>query len=516
MKLFIADDEIDVREGLRYLLDWSELGFYICGEGKNGQDALDQILKFQPDVVLMDIRMPKLSGLEVVKQAKEQGFQGKFIILSGYSDFSYAQGAIQLGVNCYLTKPIDENELQKAVLEAKEAILQEQDKQKKLVQYRDKARDSILQEILCDKANYPFLDYHDMMLESSIYQVVLYTNYNQESFQTTWDFASILRIANHSHNSLDYVKLENQDVIILKGDFALNRFQELVAHYISQPQKGSPLDSLFLTYGRPVYAVEHIHRSFEDAQALMKRRFFCQFNQHVLSYLDLPKETDTVPADTSFGNLYPQRISNYIQSGNRHMLMDTLDELKNELYYSQTELSILKHYLADIMIQVKSIITHTYGNMNIPFPNNAAIISSIEEKCYLYEIMQFFTIQFEMCMNAISSPTRESVMDDILQYIQHNYEKNLKLGNIADLFGYNSSYLGKVFTKTVGKSFNSYIDEVRIENSKRLLANQNYKVYEVSQMVGYTNVDYFHKKFRKYAGMSPAEYRKSIEEPLLP
>lgn len=111
MKLFIADDEIDVREGLRYLLDWSELGFYICGEGKNGQDALDQILKFQPDVVLMDIRMPKLSGLEVVKQAKEQGFQGKFIILSGYSDFSYAQGAIQLGVNCYLTKPIDENEL---------------------------------------------------------------------------------------------------------------------------------------------------------------------------------------------------------------------------------------------------------------------------------------------------------------------------------------------------------------------------------------------------------------------
>lgn len=509
MKLFIADDEIDVREGLRYILDWSELGFYICGEGKNGQDTLEQIVKCQPDIVLMDIRMPKLTGLEVVKQAKEQGFRGKFIILSGYSDFSYAQDAIQLGVSSYLTKPIDEAALEKAVLEAKELLLLEQEKQKKLVQYRDKARDSILQEILCDKANYPFLDYHDMMLEASIYQVIIYTNYNQESFQTTWDFASILRIANHSHNSLDYVKLDNLDIIILKGDFALKRFQELVEHYISQPQKGSPLDSLFLTYGRPVYSAEHIHRSFEDAQALMKRRFFCQFNQHVLGYTDLPKDTTPDTATTTLGAFYPQHISNYIQSGNRRLLNETLEELKDDLYFSENELSILKHYLADIMIQVKSLITHTYGNMDIPFPNNTAIISTIEEKCYLYEIMQFFTIQFEMCMNAIGSPTRESVMDDILQYIQHNYEKNLKLGTIADLFGYNSSYLGKVFNKTVGKSFNSYIDEVRIDNSKQLLTDKNYKVYEVAQMVGYTNVDYFHKKFKKYAGMSPAEYRKN-------
>ena len=161
------------------------------------------------------------------------------------------------------------------------------------------------------------------------------------------------------------------------------------------------------------------------------------------------------------------------------------------------------------MIQVKSIITHTYGTINIPFPSNAAIMSTIEENCYLYEILQFLTVQFEMSMNAIGSPTRESVMDGILQYIRHNYQENLKLGTIAELFGYNSSYLGKVFSKATGKNFNSYIDEVRIENSKKLLLDHDYKVYEISQLVGYTNVDYFHKKFKKYVGMSPAEYRKS-------
>lgn len=130
MKLFIADDEQDVREGLRYILDWSELGFYICGEGKNGADTLEQILISRPDVVLMDIRMPKLSGLEVIKQAKEAGFQGKFIILSGYSDFAYAQEAIKYGVSSYLTKPIDEDKLEKAVLETKNSLTQEQNAKK--------------------------------------------------------------------------------------------------------------------------------------------------------------------------------------------------------------------------------------------------------------------------------------------------------------------------------------------------------------------------------------------------
>lgn len=370
MKLFIADDEIDVREGLRYILDWAELGFYICGEGKNGADTLEQILISRPDVVLMDIRMPKMSGLDVIRQAKEQGFQGKFIILSGYSDFSYAQEAIKYGVTCYLTKPIDEDALEKAVCEARDSILEEQNAQKKLVEYRSKARDSILQDILLNKADYSYLDYHDMALEASVYQILIYTNYNQESFQTTWNFADILRLANKNHNSLDYINLDNMNIILLKGNFALKRFQELVNRYISQPQKGSPLDSLFLAYGRPIYTVEQIHISFQDAEALMKRRFFCRPNQHVLGYTDLPENSDTSSRSHTEGiqDIYSERIANYIQSGNLHMLMEVMDELKNDLYYTDVSVPILKHYLADIMIQVKSIITHTYGIADLPIP----------------------------------------------------------------------------------------------------------------------------------------------------
>lgn len=107
-------------------------------------------------------------------------------------------------------------------------------------------------------------------------------------------------------------------------------------------------------------------------------------------------------------------------------------------------------------------------------------------------------------------PSGESVVDEMLHYIDHNYADNLKLETLAPLFGYNSAYLGKLFTKTVGESFNSYLDRIRIEHSKTLLNNQELKVYEISELVGYNNVDYFHKKFKKYVGMSPAEFRRKL------
>lgn len=509
MKLLIADDEIDVREGIRCLLNWSLLGFTICGEGKNGQDTLEQICRLHPDVVLMDIRMPRLNGLEVVKLAKEKGFAGIFIIISGFSDFSLAREAMRFGVTSYLTKPIDEEELEEAVQNAREFLTEERKMQDRLVHYRNRARESILHDILTNQASSPMPDCRDLQLEASVYQVVLYTSYKQEITQSTWDFAEILRLANHNHDSLDYIRVENHNVIILKGSFALKRFEELADRYISQPQKGSPLDALFLTYGRPVCSIEQIHISYNDALRLMKRRFFCSFNQHVLCYKDIPGESQSQGTVFDTENTYSQQLSNYIQSGNRGMMLEVLDHLRQAFYCCGMEISTIRHYLADIMIQVKSSIIYAHGNCETLFPDNASIINTMEEKYYLYEILDFLTLQLEMCMNAIGSPTRDSILDNILQYIRNNYKKDLKLGFIAELFGYNSCYLGKVFTKTTGRSFNAWLDEIRIENSMRLLMDDHYKVYEIAQLVGYGNVDYFHKKFRKYTGISPAEYRRT-------
>ena len=509
MNVFIADDEAIIREGLKFIVSWNELGFSVCGEASNGEDTLTSILELKPDLVLLDIRMPKLQGTEIVQLARERGFKGHFIILSGVSDFKYAQTAIRYGVDFYLTKPIDEDELYQAVTTVRSALLKEQQQTHTINQYREKAKSAILCDILLNPDDLSTLNISDIHLNASVYQVVIYENYNQEAYNLTYSFADLLKVSNQGFHSFEHIKLHQKDVILLKGDFALERFQAFLQHYEKSPQKGSPLASLFITYGRQVFKPEDIHYSYEDALALLNRRFFCEQNQHAIGYEQLPNMADMNYIISAMEtNKYSDALCNSLQSFNRNMLAETLLDLEKNLYHTKSDISGIKLFLSDIYLQIKQTITHIYCTVDIPFPTNYSIIDFIESKYYLYEIILFFSGQFEIIMNALGHSTNDSVWDEIIQYINHNFKDNIKLEVIAPLFGYNCSYLGKLFNKRMGESFHSYIDHVRINQSKKLLLQKNLKVYEIGEMVGYKNVDYFHKKFKKYVGESPAEYRK--------
>ncbi len=509
MNVFIADDEAMIREGLKYIVDWDELGFTICGEASNGEDTLTSILELNPDLVLLDIRMPKLQGTEIVKLAREHNYKGHFIILSGFSDFKYAQTAIRYGVDFYLTKPIDEDELTNAVKTVKDSLQKELMQTSTMKQYREKAKYTILRDIVLNTNDLKGINLGEINLFAPVYQVVIYENYNQDTFNILYSFADLLKVTNQGNNSFEHIKIHQKDVIILKGTFALERFRDFLRHYEESPQKGSPLDSLFLTYGRLVYKIEDIHYSYDDALNLLHRRFFCEQNQHAIGYEQLPNFEDfSYEIGTKETNQYCELFCDYIQSYNRKMIADTLFALEKNLYCTKTDLSGIKLFLTDIYLQIKQTINHIYSTTDIPFPTNSSVIDFIESKYYLYEIILFFSEQFEMIMNAIGNSSSDSVLDDIVHYINHNFRDNIKLETIAPLFGYNSSYLGKIFNKKMGESFNSYIDHVRINHSKDLLLQKSLKVYEIAEHVGYKNVDYFHKKFKKYVGESPAEFRK--------
>ncbi len=509
LKVFIADDESIILEGLKHIIDWPELGFTICGEANNGEDALNNILMLNPDLVLLDIRMPRLQGTEIVQLAREHGFKGHFIILSGFSDFKYAQTAIRYGVEFYLIKPIDDDELYRAVNTVKENILKEHMHADTMNQFREKAKYTILRDVLLNTGGVPKINLSEINLSAAVYQVVIYENYNQDTFNLIYDFADLLKVTNQGNSSFEYIKIHEKDIILLKGVFALKHFRDFLRHYDKSPQKSSPPDSLFIAYGREVDRVEDIHCSYRDALCLMNRRFFCEQNQHAIGYEQLPGSDDRVyEISTKETNEYCKLLCGYIQSYNRRKIADTLFTLEKNLYYAKTNISNIKLFLTDIYLQIKETINHIYSTADIPFPTNSWVINLIDGKYYLYEIILFFSVQFEMIINAIGNFSRESVLDDIVYYINHNYRDNIKLETIAPLFGYNSSYLGKIFNKKVGESFNSYIDHVRINHSKELLLQKNLKVYEISELVGYKNVDYFHKKFKKYQSESPAEFRK--------
>lgn len=515
--LFIADDEASIREGLKYIADWESLGFRLCGEASNGVDALTQILALQPSLALLDVRMPKMHGTEVIRRAREAGYQGKCVILSGYSDFKYAQEAIRSGVSYYLTKPLDEDELYTVVRDVQEALSAEKQRSSHIADLQDKAKNVILHELITGTLSAPLSadDLEHFHLEADAYQIVICEDFHSCSTSAPYTFAELFRVVNRDNNIFEHLSDNGRDIVLLKGRHGLNRLSDFLEHFAKHPlQEGSPMESMFLTYGRPVYILQDVHLSYKDAIKLLDRRFFCAQDQHVLGYKMLPPESALDNLDdsiTSPGNAlsdFSERFVGYIQSYNLKIMAETLSELESRLTHTSDEISDIKLFLTDLYLQIKEAINRNYTSAEIPFMSNIAVIEYINRRNYLYEIIQFLSEQFGIIMSAIGNPSRDTILDDILFYIDHNFQNNIKLETIAPLFGYNSAYLGKIFNKTIGENFNSYIDHKRIELSKQLLQENQLKVYEIADQVGYKNVDYFHKKFRKYVGESPAEFRK--------
>ena len=312
--LFIADDEASIREGLKYIIDWEQLGFRICGEAANGETALSHILALRPSLALLDVKMPKLHGTEIVRLAREAGWQGKCIILSGYSDFRYAQEAITGGVSFYLTKPIDEEELHTAVSKVKTILSAEKQQSHHLDSYRTKAKSIVLKELLTDTLDTPLSEEEiaHYRLEADAYQIVICEDFHRHFAAAPYPFADLLGVINRENSIFEHLEINDKDIVLLKGSHGLNKLSDFIRQYEKRPmQEGSPMESMFITYGRKVDTPKDIHLSYDDASALLNRRFFCAPGQHALGYEELPsvskKEPDSPPL--LFFRLYPEKSS---------------------------------------------------------------------------------------------------------------------------------------------------------------------------------------------------------------
>lgn len=385
-KVFIVDDESLIRDGLKCIIDWEEAGFYVCGEAANGEDALNAILTQSPDLVLMDIRMPKLPGLDVVRISRERGFSGKFIIISGYSDFRYAQEAIRYGVESYLTKPVDEDELSETVARIKENLDEQSKASTHIDLIRQKAKNVILHDLIADPAQ---SDHHltrqdiiELELEADIYQIVIYESFNQVPNAVTYSFAELLKVTNRGDHTFNHFCEDQMNIILLKGQYALNRFNDFLNHYNGNmpPQKDSPMDTLFIAYGRPVTGLNEVYLSYQDALALIHRRFFCIQGQHTLGYDELPDISSSIyELQKDKLEEYTQALVGYLQTFNRKNVVETLMRLEEYLYNVKNDITEVKLFLTDLYLRIKERINLLYSNNNIPFSSNSQVIDFIDK-----------------------------------------------------------------------------------------------------------------------------------------
>lgn len=381
-----------------------------------------------------------------------------------------------------------------------------------------KSKTIILYELITGTASSHLLAHYAefLSLNADSYQVLICENFNNEQ-ATTLPFVELLKIVDKDETNWEHIKIDNREVILAKGSRFINKLSHSLRNLKNRPlQEGSILYYLFLTYGRQVYSLNDIHLSYEDSAELLKYRFFCTHEQHVLEYRELKKISSCPPhesflqPDEKLLDYFVNTFIGYTESFNRKMISFTMSKLEALFLQSNYDIMYIKLFFIDLYLQVREKINNSYSSSEIPFKSNSFIIDYIYNRNFLYEITDFLSAQFEMIIASIRSPSSDIIMDDVLFYINHNYTGNIKLESIAKLFGYNNAYLGKIFHKTVGQSFNSYVDQKRIEYSKHLILENRLKIYEIAKEVGYKNVDYFHKKFKKYVGKSPSEYKKQM------
>ncbi|MGN1106069.1 MAG: response regulator [Huintestinicola sp.] len=494
-KVLLVDDEPNVRMGIKMMIPWEEIGCEIIGEAEDGDDGLSKIMISRPDIVIADIKMPGKTGIEMTEAAKALGFKGKVIILSGYSDFSYAKTAISLGVENFILKPVDEDELTEAIKAAGDKIKSEREKN-----YRQEIGSEYLYEqrlkglFAGDEGH--IADAAAEGLYSTYCAAVIGFDDGQGSDS---DSTGAVRSFFDNMKNVDIVSVDISGVLgLLFKDWEYDAVKEALIRL-----NESLMGRAFIACGSSVSSPGEICSSYGEARSIYANKFI--FRHCGIAAPDLlKKSSDNDDMD------YAAQLYAYMEINDTEKLSRTLDMFMESMQTMDNTPEKAKISCITLLMDIRSRIVRSASDKKPETLISDEFVSQIGTLSSLRDIIE----EMRKCLISVSdvcfSKTTKSNMERVVQYIRANYNRELRLEMLAGIFGYNSAYLGKVFHQYTGENFNNYLDEIRISEAKRLLAEEDYKVYEVAEMVGYSNINYFHNKFKKYVGVSPLSYKKSF------
>lgn len=503
-RVLIVDDEEYIRVGIRSIIDWEAYGFRVIDEAKDGLEGRDKALELLPDLILADIRMPGLSGIELIEVLRKEGYKGKVIILTGYSDFEYARRAVSLNVSAYLLKPIEEEELCAFLESIKDQLDQEATIDEEMKEKRSLEVDRLLQQLLfMPKGTLRNEELREGLLyeefeQQERYHVTLVEEVGESQLN---EHPLYLWIKNYFHQQNHFVLLKENWVVIVFRNRSTRQIKGILKEMENTILKKEER-VLFSSTGRQVSDVTEISQSYFDAKSLQERKFlYRDKNQVFWEDMDTDKKVKEEFIDSDY-------LYSMIEIGNQEAMEVYFSVLEGSFISSDISSDKIKGHCVKGILEVKEKLNYNYPELKNQFPLNDQILDQIYRFHQLSGIMEYMKTLFFEISSRICENSPESTMKRILNYIHMNYYKDLKLELLGKLFNYNSSYLGKLFKQETGKSFNRYLDEIRIEKAKELLESHDYKVYEISEKVGYRSVDYFYAKFKKIANTSPKAYKR--------
>lgn len=534
-KVLIVDDEPYIRKGLVNIINWKNYGCEICGEASDGVEGLEKIASLTPDIVFVDINMPEINGLDMIRQSKELMPKSKFIILTGYRDFSYIQEAIKVGAYDYILKPSKIEEisdiLKRAVLELKMEREEEQEHEKLKAKFEESVP------ILKEKLLYDLMDGHEMTKDEMAYQLSLYQLELQEYLIM---FVSVDG-ENMSKDMLEQRHLYqfgvSNTVMDLYGDnFHVERVvlnPQVIAFIIESGKTGdvklekaaqlagNVQQLIRRCFGFTVtmaisnigYGPEALYEKAQECEACLAYRFYMGPDSVIL-HQDLMGFYRS--RDLSSLDRHEKQIIGAIQAGDEHQVTTLLDELKREIIESNANPEQIKHYYWTMVYNINHIrlsmkaLEKTVDEMS---HDMSSLYHMIDESGNILEIHELLYTVATSIVTKINQYNRQNInvtLQKAVDYIHQHYHQSITLQDLADEVYISTYYLSRMFTKELNKNFVDYLSEVRMNEAKRLMEDASLKTYEISERVGISDAHYFSKLFKKYVGMTPTDYRSQF------
>lgn len=510
-KVLLVDDERIILEGISSIINWEEFDTSLIGTARNGLVAYDFIKREHPDIVICDIKMPGMNGLELVElMAKEQP-SVKFIILSGFNEFNYAKQAMEYGVKHYLLKPCNENSIGDALNKVIDELNREAKKDQFLVEMKSRfdqvqpyVKKQLLKEFITSKP--------DSNRGIHFYEKLLRVNFQEEFIRLI-----IFRIEGEYHYEHMFV-IENLGEDLFSQSILSTSIGEYVLFLVNEQEiinlqmKIEQLrDYFYDIYGMDmtvaiseVDCITQVRRLYLEALECLNHRFYLGEGS-IITKSDIHQENRI--------NNYEyngQSLCLFIKSGNLEKVESEINDFFHDLTQSLFSISLVRSYVMQIFL---FMIQHSDSNSIQRYMKK---ISALVEMDTIQQMKEFFVTtakeitQIHYDRHKSNHSTIIQKMIDLVEENLGNTELSLKWA--ANKVYMNADYLGKLFKQETGQKFSSYVTQVRINKAiEQIQLMEDVKVFTIAEMIGFgDNPQYFSQVFKKFTGYSPSEYKKVI------
>ncbi len=511
----VVDDEPLIRKGLLKKLDISEHPLRLVGEADNGADALELIESSRPDIVFTDMRMPEVDGKWLIRTVGQRYPHIKLIVISGHTDFDYMQEAISSKVVQYLLKPFSRDEVQHALQQAIHMLQQEHSLKQEVVQLTveteqmriDADHQTFLHLVLNSHmpAKRPVFRSREFNAILDADQLVLMTMYSPEPNTAAQlpSFPQSLYIPHPQSEQLMFLLIYDQGC-------AAERLKQRSIEHSGQILAESATECC-IGVSLPLSDVNGIREAHHQTILALDQRSITDFGKYYI-YTEQPLPLNALHWDRSHELLF------FIESGNVSKVKELIaDFFAFFIRQPDALLAHLKEQCRGIVAETKRMlqqylqsgsgigISTSNGNASSSLEAMLDISFDIESiRQYIDKVLSGTALLLQEY-----NPYRsEQVIDNVKQYIDHHYAKDLTLEWVSSLFYLNPSYLSYLFKEKHGENFTDYINHLRIEHAKHTLTSTDDKIYRIAKQLGYDNPKYFFRVFKKMTGLTPEEYRK--------